>query len=158
MSVNEGSSLQLSNSSLNILTEQFSVSESPDSTPLLSVSTEGVSVSSTRMDVSGSLGVAINGPLETRQVQSPANQDLTVQSLSGELRLTGGRGISLQDGAGFGGVAISSNSDLTITSQSGQVREVECSLRYYLTVCIIFTGCIGQRDYHVGGSAKVRGQ
>lgn len=122
MKVNGGSSLELGNSSLNIIAEQLSVMDQTSSTPLLSVSAEGVSVGSTRMDITGSLGVAIDGPLETSQVQSPSNQDLQVQSLSGELHLTGGRGVTLQDGPGFGGVAISSNSDLTITSQNGQVR------------------------------------
>lgn len=138
MNVDGGSSLQLGNSSLSITAEQFSVSDQTSSTPLLSVSGEGVSIGSASLDVTGSLGVAISGPLETGRVQSPSNQDLQVQSLSGELQLVGGHGISLQDGPGFEGVAISSNSDLTITSQNGQVRHfVEFAKDVFLRGAIV---------------------
>lgn len=137
MRVSSGSSLQLGNSSLDIIADQLSVSEQTSSTPLLSVSAEGVNVG-TSVGVTGSLGVTIGGPLETSQVQSPGNQDLLIQSLSGELHLTGGRGISLRDGPGFDGVAVSSNSDLTITSQNGQVGHL---VKQYYWVSFLYYYC-----------------
>lgn len=141
LSVEDGSSLLLSNSSLNIVAEQLTVSEQTSSTPLLSVSTEGVGVASTRMDVTGSQGLSINGPLETSQVRSPSNQDLQIQSLSGELRLTGGRGLTLRDGPGFDGVTVTSSSDLSITSESGQVW-CQCTL-YNVASCVCDVTCSG---------------
>lgn len=124
MTTSDGSSIQLGNSSLNILADQFSVLEQGGGpAPLLSVQAEGVTVgTSAGLEVTGALGVTVAGPLEASQVQSPSNQDLQLQALSGELHLTGGRGISLRDGPGFEGVSVSSNSDLTITSLNGQVR------------------------------------
>lgn len=93
----------------------------------------GVSIGATRVEVTGSLGATINGPLETTQVQSPANQDLQVQSLSGELELTGGRGVHIHDGPGFDGVQVTSHSDLRVTSQNGQVCHVHVNVAATVT-------------------------
>ena len=71
------------------------------------------------MDPSGAI---VRGPVETNQVQSPANQNLRVQSLSGELELTGGRGVRIEDGVGFGGVEVTAHSNLMVSSLTGQVR------------------------------------
>ena len=89
---------------------------------LLSVSSDGVSVGATQLEVTSSLGMVVNGPLETNQIQSPANQNLEIHSVSGELGLFGGRGVHIRDGPGFNGVHLTSHDDLTLMSSTGQVR------------------------------------
>lgn len=114
----------MSPSSLNITTPELSVvteSSGNTSSPLFSVSSAGVVIRQ-QLHVTSSLGLTLNGPLETSLLQSPANQDLEVQSLSGELSLTGGSGVLIEDGTGSeGGVSISAYSDISLTSQTGQV-------------------------------------
>ncbi len=123
LDVENGSSFQLGNS-LSISTQQlaFSVPGKP-LPPVLSITESGVSVGAAEMEVTGSLGVRLSGPLETDTVQSPPNSNLQLQSLSGGLVLTGAGGLHIQDSAGSdAGVSLTSNADLTLTSQRGQVR------------------------------------
>ena len=123
MRISDGSSLHLTSSTLNISAEELSVSLQSSTNPVLAVSEEGLSVETARMEVKGPLGATIRGPLETNQIQSSANQNLQIQSLSGVLQLTGGRGIQLQGGAGLEDVAVTSEGDLVMSSQSGRVCE-----------------------------------
>ena len=121
MRVINGSSLQLTNSSLNISTDQFSISQQGSSTPLLDITNEGVRVGGHQLEVTSTLGARVEGSVETSRVQSPAQQDLLIQSLSGNLHLSGGRGIHIQDGVGFDGISLTSRDDLTISSLTDQV-------------------------------------
>ena len=123
MRVSNGSSFQLGNASLSISAQQlaFSTTEGQPRPPLLSLSEDGVSIGATQVEVTGSLGASIAGPVETRAVQSPPNADLQLQSLSGGLVLTAAGGLVIQDSPGSdAGVSLTSNADLTLTSQSGQ--------------------------------------
>jgi hypothetical protein len=145
MRITSGSSVNLANTSLNISADRLTVSRQTSATPLLSVTDRGLSIEPL-MEVTGPLGVSVEGPLEANQIQSPANQDLQIQSLSGELQLTGGQGVRIEDGVGFDGVEVTSHSNLAISSQTGQVivslatpsltgeglnRGVSTSLRYH---------------------------
>ena len=121
MRIINGSSLQLTNSSLNISADRFSVSQQGSSTPLLDITDEGVRVGGHQLEVTSSLGASVAGSVETSRVQSPAQQDLLIQSLSGNLHLSGGRGIHIQDGVGFDGVSLTSHDHLTISSLTDQV-------------------------------------
>lgn len=125
MRITNGSSFHLTNSSLNISADQLSISQQESTSPLLSVN-DGVVSIGPRVEVTDPLGVIIQGPLEANQVQSPANRNLQVQSLSGELWLTGGQGVRIEDGVGFDGVEVTSHGNLVVSSQTGQVREGTC--------------------------------
>lgn len=127
MRVANGSSFHLTNTSLNISADQFQVLQHNSSTPLLSVSDRGVNIGP-RVEVTDPLGAVIRGPVEANQVQSPANQNLQIQSLSGELWLTGGQGVQIEDGVGFEGVEVTSHSNLVVSSQTGQVRDADILL------------------------------
>lgn len=126
MKIQNGSSVHLSDSSLNISAQQLSIlgrSSSPSQPPLLHVSEDSVQVGATQMYVTGALGTLLHGTLETSQVQSPANQNLALESLSGEVELTGGEGVHIQGGTGVSEVEVTSHGDLRITSLTGQVGE-----------------------------------
>ena len=123
MRVSNGSSFQLGNSSVSVSSEQltFSAPQQP-LPPILSLSEDQVQVGATELEVTGSLGASISGPVETSTLQSPPNTNLQIQSLSGALVLTGAEGLRIEDSAGSdSGLSITSNADLTISSQAGQV-------------------------------------
>lgn len=121
MKIANGSSFQLTNSSLDVSTDELTISQQDGSTPLLSISDVGVNIGAPQMEVTHPLGVTIRGPLETPQVQAPANQDLQIQSLSGGLRLAGEH-VTIQDGVRFEGVEVVSQDTLLVSSQNDQVR------------------------------------
>ena len=77
-----------------------------------------------QMEVTGTLGMVLNGPLETGQILSHPNSDLNLESASGSLTMVGRGGVLIQDGPAFEGVEIMSNEKLSISSRS-QVRAVE---------------------------------
>lgn len=124
MTVKNGSSLQLGNTSLSISAQQLAFSTAAEGQPhtqILSVSEAGVSIGATQVEVTGSLGASVAGPVETSTVQSPPNSDLQLQSLSGGLVLTAAGRLVIQDSPGSdAGISLTSNSDLTLTSQAGQ--------------------------------------
>ena len=68
----------------------------------------------------GTLGIFIEGPVETSQIQSSPNQQLKLESPSGNLRLVGSHGVTVETG-GIGGVAVSAQDDITLESQNGSV-------------------------------------
>ena len=69
---------------------------------------------------SGTLGIQVEGPVETAEVLSPANENLRLEAPSGGLELLASQGATLQ--AGFAsGVDVSSYRDLTLRSQNGSV-------------------------------------
>ncbi len=105
--------------------------------PLLSVNRERVSVGAGRMEVTGPLGVVLRGPLQANRIESPANQNLQVQSLSGNMELRGGEGVVVQDGVGSSGMDFTSFSDLTITSQNGQVSYCCCIIVLLLLLLLV---------------------
>ena len=123
--MDQTSSIHVGTSSINISTKRFSVhgpQEGREQKPILSVSSEGVWVGAAELQVTGPLGLNLNRPLETSQVQSPANQDLQLQSLSGKVEVRGGSGVIIHDGnTGSGGVTITSQADISLSSQTGQV-------------------------------------
>ncbi len=138
MAVSNGASIQLGNSSLSISAEQvaFSTSEQPH-TPVFSVSEKGVCVGATLLEVVGSLGVSVSGPVETSAVQSPPNANLQLQSLSGELVLTGAGGLAIQDSPGSdAGVSLTSHADLTLTSQTGQASLPMHCMQVLMVCCV----------------------
>ena len=105
----------------------FSVQGSTETgqSPLLSVSSDEVRVGAAQLQVVGPLGLLLNGPLETRMIRSPPDQNLLVQSFSGELTIRGGSGVRIEDGSAFaGGVTITSEEDIGLSSQDGQVRSL----------------------------------
>jgi len=119
-----GSQFHLGENSLNISTGSFHIHEqgqsSQDSPPLFSVSPENVTVRAGRLVASGTLGIQVEGPVETAEVLSPANENLRLEAPSGGLDLLASQGVTLQ--AGFAsGVDVSSYRDLTLRSQSGSV-------------------------------------
>ena len=123
-----GSQLHLGENSLNISTGSFHVhaqlgQNSQDSPPLLSVSPESVTVRAGRLEASGTLGIQVEGPVETAQLLSPANENLRIEAPSGSLDLLGSRGATLQSGFASG-VDVSSYQDLTLRSQNGSVSVV----------------------------------
>lgn len=115
-----GSDIAMDNTTLNITAQQFLItSPSNSSTPALSVSDDGtVSVGASQMEVMGTLGMVLNGPLETGQVSSHPNSDLNLESASGSLVIIGRGGVQIQDGPAFEGVEITSNERLSISSRS----------------------------------------
>ena len=115
-----GSDIAMDNTTLNITAQQFLItSPSNSSTPALSVSDDGtVSVGASQMEVTGTLGMVLNGPLETGQVSSHPNSDLNLESASGSLVIIGRGGVQIQDGPAFEGVEITSNERLSISSRS----------------------------------------
>lgn len=118
------SSLQVGTSSINISATRFSVQgvQSNGQQPLFSVANDSVSVGAAQLHVTGPLGMLLNGPLETSQIQSPANQNLQLQSLSGRVEVRGGSGVLIQDrSTTSGGVTITSQADISLISQAGQV-------------------------------------
>ena len=118
------SSIAIDNDSLNVTTPSFNVftnSASSPTDPTLSVSNEGVSIVSNQLNVRGTLGVSLSGPLEAPQVISPPSEDLELISPSGQVRLVGSGGVRIEDGVAFRGIEVSSDDDVTITSQSGSV-------------------------------------
>lgn len=125
MNINVGgvSSLAIDSVSLNVTTPSFNIfTNSPSETdPVLSVNDEGVSISTGQLNVRGTLGVSLGGPLEAPQVRSPPTENLELISPSGEIRLVGSEGVRIEDGVAFRGVEVSSSDDVTITSRSGSV-------------------------------------
>lgn len=118
LSIEGGADVVMDTSSVNITAQQFQVSSPTGSTPSLSVSDDVITVGAAQMEVKGSLGVVLNGPLETRQISSHPNADLSLESASGSLVITGREGVQIQDGAAFEGVQITSNERLSISSRS----------------------------------------
>jgi len=122
VSANENSHIQVSPSSINISTRYFSVQAGAGQPSLLSVDRDEVTVAAAQLQVTGALGMLLNGPLETASVSSPADQNLQIQSFSGELSLQGAAGIRIEDGSAVsGGVSIFSQEDILLASQDGQV-------------------------------------
>ena len=137
VSANGNSHIQVSPSSVNISTASFSVRSEAGQESLLSVDRTEVTVATAQLQVTGALGMFLNGPLETTSISSPANQDLQVQSFSGELSLQGASGVRIEDGSSVaGGVRITSQEDILLTSQNGQVCTVAigfvCVLQFYI--------------------------
>ncbi len=90
-------------------------------TPALTIDHQGVSVGAAQLDVRGTLGLTLGGPLETGQILSAPGDNLELLSPSGELTLIGSQGVRIQDGVGFNGIELTSNDDISITSRSGAV-------------------------------------
>lgn len=90
-------------------------------TPSLTVDSQGVSVQATHLNVSGSLGLSLAGPLETEQVLSAPGENLQLSSPSGRMTITGSQGVRIEDGYGFDGIEIISNEGVSITSRNGAV-------------------------------------
>ena len=91
--------------------------------PVLSVVDGQVVVSATSLEAVGSLGVTVEGGIETSSLKSAAGQDLFVEASAGRVEVVGGGGVSVEGGflGGSEGVAVSSYRDLTLSSQSGSV-------------------------------------
>ena len=119
--MNDSSSLDIDSTVCNITAPSVQVFSSSATTPSLTVNQEGVSVDAQLLDVRGSLGLTLNGPLETELVRGPAGENLEVLSPSGQITLTGARGVRIEDGVGFSGVHITGSDDVTISSQFGTV-------------------------------------
>lgn len=155
LGIENGSSFQLGNSSVSISAQQlaFSVPGQP-LPPVLSLTESGVSVGAAEMEVTGSLGASLGGPLETGTVQSPPNSNLQLQSLSGGLVLTGAGGLRIEDSPGSdAGVSVTSNSDLTLSSQRGQVRASSLSHSYVSThgALVVFQVVIASQSVMLQG-------
>lgn len=117
------SELRLGQNTLNISTDSFQVfsqDQASPGEPLLSVTSEGVSVGAAMLDARGTLGTTLEGPLETSQIQSAPNQPLRLESPSGELRLIGSSGVSIQAGP-LGSVDIMSAGDINLQAQNGDI-------------------------------------
>ena len=71
----------------------------------------------------GSLGVTVEGGVETSSLGSVVGGDLSVEAAGGKLAMVGGGGLSIEGGftGGSEGVEISSYADLSLASQSGSV-------------------------------------
>lgn len=108
----------MDNSTLNITTQLFQVVTPTNSSPALSITDDSIIVGATEMEVQGTLGMVLNGPLETDEISSHPNADLNVESASGSLMMVGRGGVSIQDGPAFGGVQVTSNEGLSISSRS----------------------------------------
>lgn len=114
-----GSDITMDNTTLNITAQQFQVTPPLSSSPALSISDDGtISVNASQMEVTGTLGMVLNGPLETGQISSHPNSDLNLESASGSLVMVGRGGVQIQDGPAFEGVEITSNERLSISSSS----------------------------------------
>ena len=87
------------------------------------------------MEVTGTLGMVLNGPLETEQISSHPNSDLHLESASRSLMMVGRGGVQIQDGPAFEGVEITSNERLSISSRS----EVCQKLGHILSWCFVHT-------------------
>ena len=117
------SELRLGQNTLNISTDSFQVfsqDQASPGEPLLSVTSEGISVGAAMLDARGTLGTTLEGPLETSQIQSAPNQPLRFESPSGELSLIGSSGVSIQAGP-LGSVDITSAGDINLQAQNGDV-------------------------------------
>ena len=120
--MNGTSSLNIDSNVCNVTAPSVQVFSPSATTPSLTVNQEGVSVDAQLLDVRGSLGLTLNGPLETQTVRAPAGEDLEVLSPSGQITLTGSQGVRIEDGVGFTGIDITGSDDVTITSRFGTVR------------------------------------
>ena len=93
--------------------------------PGLSVVDGQVVVSATSLEAVRSLGVTVEGGIETSSLKSAAGQDLSVEASAGRVEVVGGGGVSVEGGflelGGSGGVAVSSYRDLTLSCQSESV-------------------------------------
>ena len=123
----------MDNSTLNITAQLLQVMLPTDSRPALSIGDDIITVGASLMEVKGTLGMVLNGPLETGHISSPPNTDLNIESASGSLIITGRGGVQIQDGPAFDGVEVTSNERLTIASRS------EVSLRACLRFSRAFT-------------------
>ena len=121
MTVAMGTKLSMNNNTLNITTDQFQVTSGDMPTPSLSISDDQLSIGAAQLHVTGSLGLSLDGPLETARVTSEPNEELLVDASSGRLRVVGSEGISITDGPGFRGVEMTSNEELSFSSQNGAV-------------------------------------
>ncbi len=90
-------------------------------TPSLVVNSQGVSIEAALLDVRGSLGLTLAGPLETGQIASPPGDNLQLSSPSGGVTITGSQGVRIEDGFGFDGIEVTANEDVSITSRNGVV-------------------------------------
>lgn len=118
-----GTDVTLDNSTLNITTQLFHVAtpSSLSQSPALSVSDDGVSVGASQMEVTGTLGMILNGPVETAQISSHPSEDLHLESAAGSVVVVGRGGVHIEDGPGLDGVEITSNEQVSIASRSGAV-------------------------------------
>ena len=123
INVSSGTSeMSLSPNAISINTTNFTVfAQTSPKLPLLSASNGRVEVSAETLEVKGSLGVAIEGGVETSSLCSVEGVGLGVESRAGRMELVGGEGVSVEGGV-LGGVTVTSNKDLTLSSQSGAVR------------------------------------
>ena len=122
--ISAGSSeLRLGQNALNISTDSFQVfsqDQPSPGEPLLSVTSDGVTVGAAVLEARGTLGTTLEGPLETSQVQSAPNQPLRLEAPSGNVSLIGSSGVSIQAGP-LGNVDITSTGDINLQSQNGDV-------------------------------------
>ncbi len=84
------------------------------------MSSEGVTVEADQLQAGGALGISVEGPVKTCEVQSTPNEGLRVEAPSGSLQLVGSQGVSVQ--TGIGGVEVSAVGDISLVSQNGNVR------------------------------------
>lgn len=118
LSVEGGANVAMDNSTLNITAQLLQVMSPTDSHPTLSIGDDVITVGASLMEVKGTLGMVLNGPLETGHISSPPNTNLNIESASGSLIITGRGGVQIQDGPAFDGVEVTSNERLTIASRS----------------------------------------
>ena len=129
----------MDNSTLNITAQLFQVTTPTSSTPALSISDDVITVGAAQVQVKGTLGMILNGPLETAQISSHPNSNLNLESASGSVEMVGRGGVNIEDGPHFEGVQITSNEKLLISSRSEvgagveRERERERERLYYST-------------------------
>jgi hypothetical protein len=99
-----------------------------------------VSVGASQVKVTGTLGMVLNGPLDTGQISSHPNSDLTLESASGSLTMVGRGGVRIQDGPAFEGVEITSNEKLSISSRSEvcQLKQAQKYNSYCVMILITY--------------------
>lgn len=121
INVDGSSSISLNNNMCSITTPQLQLLPSSSATPALTIDHQGVSVGAEQLNVSGSLGLILGGPLETDEIRSPPEENLEVLSPSGRLIMTGSQGVRIEDGFGFDGIEVTAANDIAITSRNGVV-------------------------------------
>ena len=127
----------MDNSTLNITAQLFQVATPTNPSPALSITDDGITIGAAQMEVQGTLGIILNGPLETDEISSHPNSDLSIASVSGSLMMVGRGGVRIEDGPAFSGVQITSNEALSISSRSevSKIMVVTCNApKYYIFV------------------------
>lgn len=118
LSIDGGADVAMDNSTINITAQLFQVATPTSSSPALSITDDHITVGASQMEVKGTLGMILNGPLETNQISSQPNDNLNIESASGTLVMVGRGGVIIQDGPEFDGVRVTSNEKLSISSRS----------------------------------------